>query len=256
MKKRTIVISKRILPLKANIWDAGSDETLIYVGGSADTKDTVIELVENLLIKNVDRNIVTFSFRGYEEKDYQPLQQQVIDLMEILNWTINNLSSKIILVATSMGVYSTVFAVTNSEYNQNNIQKAIFIDPADYYTSGSNIVCLCNTWSGCEKFAPTKEIASDLLKGDLCNLKVDVVNFTIRNYTKDGYVDEKFRGTDNPKCFKRLNAEMVKRFYFNVEVKNRGKYLEVNNIPHAFVRDGNVKENIKNLASILVRILL
>jgi len=85
------------------------------------------------------------------------------------------------------------------------------------------------------------------------DVKVDVVNFTLRNYTKKGYAMD--RGKDDPNNFERLNNKMVKSFYDKTPIKNRGKYIEINRIPHAIMRDGNVKENVKKVGDLLFKLI-
>lgn len=110
---------------------------------------------------------------------------------------------------------------------------------------------------GAQEFAPDKPVVSDLLTGIQGNAIVDVVHLTLQNYGAGGYLDDKFegRGINNLAGSPRLNTTMVKGFINKTPRNNRGQYLEVGNIPHAILRDGNIDQNIQKVLNIVSTLL-
>lgn len=111
------------------------------------------------------------------------------------------------------------------------------------------------SWNGIESYNPDDNLASDLLLKIGSDIKISLINFTIRNFTKDGYVNVKERHIDNPECFVRLNNDMKMAFWDKTPKQNREKYIEINKVPHAFMRDGNIEKNIEELVEILLKIV-
>lgn len=202
---------------------------------------------------NPDYQVVTFSFRGVEQKKKVVLRNQVEDLKEVIDFLISDGHKDITILCTSMGAFSTCFALTDDDC-KNYITKAIFLDPADYELSTIDAEEQ-HTLSGADKYAFTSAIASSLLAKVSGGVIIDVAHLTIHNYGPDGYAEPENRGNDNPQLKPRLNTRMVKAFYERTPSKNRGQYIEIADIPHAFVRDGNIEQNVSKLTLSLTQLL-
>jgi len=48
---------------------------------------------------------------------------------------------------------------------------------------------------------------------------------------------------------------MIKFFYNNLPRNNRGRYIEVSNIPHGINRDGNIHANKLGVSKLVVKLL-
>lgn len=240
-------------PIKINYFDyKNSNDAIVIIGGTGDHKDYFNDLAIQLLEK-CHKIIVEFSFRGYEEGKFITLKQQVLDLREVASFLISEKNiQNINLVCTSAGAYSASYMLVDKEFS-NSVSKAIFIDPADYFIANENKYGEPSTWSGVDKFDVNFKTSSDLLTKIKSEVKVDVVYFTIRIYGKDGYSKDGVK--DNPKLFPRLNAQMVKKFFSNTPNRNKGQYIEVNNIPHAIKRDGDANKNIKRLSDLIYKLI-
>ncbi len=241
-------------PLKSLLWNNDSSDTLIIVGGSDDDRFTFKSLAKKLLKNGESSNIITFSFKGTEENISLPLKQQIEDLKTILKWVLKRYQGNITIICTSMGAYSTSHVLVESEFNK-RLNSAIFIDPADYYLSKDMKSDGGGTWNGLNKYQPKEITASSLLNNLDSKTKIHVINFTLRNYTKNGYVKKDIRHIDNKAYYQRLNNNMVKSFYNNTPKNNRGEYIEDNTIPHAFNRDGNIENNVISLTKLIQKIL-
>lgn len=254
MQSDEFKITSEKTPLKLSVWDNSFYFTILFVGGSGDTREKLKPLIEKLIDLGLKYNFISFSFRGVEENQLQPLKNQIDDLKEILSWTTKKQYKNLIIVCTSMGAYSTTNILVDSNTSQ-SIKKVIFIDPADYYIRSDDKIDGGGTWSGNESYDPIDNTASTILKNINSNVIVDVINFTIRNYMKNGYELPEKRHIDNPTNVERLNNLMVKSFYNNTPSRNRGDYIENNTLPHAFLRDGNIENNLNILGGILAKLL-
>ncbi|MFZ2025807.1 MAG: hypothetical protein WAV30_00785 [Microgenomates group bacterium] len=233
--------------------DTTSSSYILIVGGSGDSKDSYDELIHRLIPLVPQQAIVTFSFRGVEEKIDMPLSQQIQDLKDVIGGLKNRESVSI--VATSNGAFSVAHLLGDPEWGK-VIRSVVLLDPADHYGDTQETVRSSRTWTGTDIYAPTRKTTSILMGEITSDVVVHVVNFTLRNYGKDGYTDEEVRGIDDPARFARLNNDMVASFYSNMPEKNKGNYIEDNTIPHAFMRDGDVEKNMTTILSLLKRTVL
>lgn len=229
-----------------------TERVLIIIGGSGMVRSQFKNIVKLLINKNLNSDIATLSFRGTETNNKRPGIQQFIDLKELLDYLLEKNKAEISIVCTSMGAISTTLTATMKRYGK-YINNIIYLDPADYPKAKnfSNV----STWTGFANFSGREKTLSSELTKLNPNTKVNVVFFTIRNFGKDGYTSENLRGKDNPKLFTRLNKEMVNYFYSRTPKKNRGEYIELNKISHAFVRDGNVQANEKRVVNLILRLI-
>lgn len=209
---------KATLPLRINFFDRNAPQTMIVIGGSADTKEKFTNLIERF--PEDKYNFVTFSFRGYEEQAYLSIKQQQDDLLEVLQWVISKGYQDLILIVTSLGAYAAIYALLNQTVNK-YIHRVILVDPADYYLEPDKICDQAYSWNGSQPYQPTTTTISTLLAQIPAHIKIDVLNLLLRNFTKEGYVAPELRSQNNPGCVPRLNPEMVKAFYTNTPEKNR-----------------------------------
>lgn len=234
--------------------DKSSSAVMLFVGGSGDSKDSYTKLMEQLTITFPHYKFITFSFQGVEEGIDNFLSLQIQDLKEVLYDIFNDKHVEITLIATSNGAFSTSHILVDKQFNP-FIKNAILLDPADYFIDGAVTVKNARTWTGLQKYAPSNPTTATLLNKITSDVRVNVVNFTIRNYGEKGYVEKQERGVDNDKKYSRLNNEMVRSFYKNIPKENRGLYIEDNTLPHAFMRDGNLKKNIQRITEIILQCL-
>ena len=243
-------------PLFVNYYkkDGKDDRVLVFVGGSGDDRNKFENLVALLHERGLSYGIVTFSFRGIETGKEFPTGQQYYDLRELVEYLVSKKhKKKISIVCTSMGAISTTLIAVDKQFNR-YLHKIIFLDPADYPKIGKKEP-ESKTWAGTDKFESKRAVLSNKIKNINSNVKVDVVNFLLRNFGKSGYAPVGQRGGDNPKLYSRLNNDMVKAFYKNTPAKNKGKYVEDRKLPHAFLRDGNVKANEIGASELIYRLL-
>jgi len=257
---KTYIINKtEKLPIKINYLNLkkNSNSLILFIGGSGDTKDDFNPLIEELQERINNYNFASFSFKGIEENKIFPLSNQTNDLKEVLKFFINKNINKFILIATSAGAYSTCEILGSNEFNK-LIKKVILIDPADYYVEEAKKLKIYNTWSGSDEFKPTNRLVSCELFSIKGNFKIDVIHLTLKNYGNHDYIEKDFskRGKSFPNAFPRLNTMMVKNFYETIPEKNKGKYLEIDNIPHGIFRDGKINQNILKVVNMLQEILI
>lgn len=232
-----------------------SSSCILLVGGSGDSKDSYDELVYKLLPLVPMDTIVTFSFRGVEEGLDMPLYQQIQDLKDVMTELKSRSIDSVKIVATSNGAFSVAHLLIDPEWAK-MIQSVILLDPADHYCATQETLKTSHTWTGIDLYDPTQKTTSSLMGEIASDTTVHVINFTLRNYGKDGYVKTELRGVDDPHKYARLNNAMVSSFYEHTPQKNRGKYIEINTLPHAFMRDGDKEKNITTVISILKRTIL
>jgi hypothetical protein len=135
------------------------------------------------------------------------------------------------------------------------VAQAIFLDPADYYITEQGRQLEADTWSGNMLYNPSELTLSQTLETLTGKCMIHVIGFTIRNSLGNHYALPELRHIDNPEQMTRLNQDMVKAFYQNAPKTNRGKYLTNNKIPHAFKRDGNIEQNLSEIAKIIKSLL-
>lgn len=234
--------------------DEMRERCLLLVGGSGDTVERFAPLV-SLLSKRLFRHtICTFTLSNSCNEGESLLENQVGELDEVMKQLISQSKfAKLDLFCTSMGAYAAVKILTNPGYSQ-LFEKVIFFDPADYYLSSSFGSADGElTWSGYMEYLPGEPVVSGELKGYEGEAMIHVVHLTVRNHGSKGYVKKKHeeRGKDEPGAYPRLNTEMVKKFFENTPEKNRGKYVEISDLPHGFIRDGDIQTNLIKVADII-----
>lgn len=235
--------------ISLNHYNYGSDRVLVLVGGSGDNKEKLAPFVEQLEQLSLALDYVTFTFCGNDTDVEHPIHQQEDELERLLEWVQPKYKS-IVIVCTSAGAFSTslILAKSNQKYT---IERAIYLDPADYPLDSA----VWEGWNGHSEYNPSGPTASTKLAEVQGGVVIDVIYFTIRNFSVDGYVEPGKRGIDHPSLFTRLNGEMVRSFYNNTPERNQGYYLELPNLPHAFLRDGEVVQNIGTLADLIAALL-
>lgn len=161
---------------------------------------------------------------------------------------------KITVVCTSAVAFSTSLALASGRYS-GFVQHALFMDPADYSLESAKQIDPYAI-SGLQPYSmPGDSAATVLQRITDPTLSVDVVFFTIRNFGHSGHVTPSLRGTDDPQLYTRLNKTMVQSFYGNTPAANRGQFLELHNVPHAFVRDGTIAFNIQSIVNAVTGLL-
>jgi hypothetical protein len=232
---------------------------LILVGGAGDTAERFQALADLLSQRLPKYTICACSLSQSCADGVSLLDAQEAELVDIFsNLTRTQPYSSYTLWCTSMGAYTTVRILMHPLYSQ-KIDHVIFFDPADYYISDTfSDPNQEITWSGYQKYKPEKPVISYELTKYEGMAVIDVVHLIVRNYSSMGYVHSDYakRGEDSTNGFSRLNTEMVKKFYENVPPRNKGTYTEINNLPHGFIRDGNIKQNLENVAKIVAKLIL
>lgn len=231
---------------------------LLLVGGSGDTAERFTPLVSLLSKQLPQHTVCTFTMSSSCQNGESLLEKQAKELGEVMEQLkSNNKFTKFDLFCTSMGAYAAVKVLTNPTYSQ-LFDKVIFFDPADYYLSSSFGSADGElTWSGYMEYVPNESLISDELKQYQGDAKIDVVHLTLRNHCFEGYIDEKYedRGKDHSEAYPRLNTKMVKNFYENTPTNNRGTYTEVGDLPHGFIRDGDIQKNLARVADVVTELV-
>lgn len=238
--------------------DEVREKCLLLVGGSWDTAERFIPLVSLLNKRLSQHTICTFTMSSSCKDGESLLGKQAAELGEVMEKLISQQRFvKYDLFCTSMGAYAVVKALINPVHSH-VFNKVIFFDPADYYLS-SNFGSADGelTWSGYMEYLPTEPLVSDELKKYRGEATIHVAHLTVRNHGSGGYVGAKYedRGKDHPEAFPRLNTEMVKKFYESTSLKNRGRYVEVGGLPHGFIRDGDIQDNLVKVADLIAELL-
>lgn len=228
------------------------------VGGSGDTANKIQPLADLLSEKLPNHTICSFSLSQGSEEGTSVLDSQSQQLVEVIaELSSSHRFASYDLFCTSMGAYPAVKLLLDPQFSR-LIRRAIFFDPADYYLSANfSDPDKEFAWSGSQDYSPIEPVISDELTKYRGEATIDVVHLTIRNYSSGGYVHDDYgkRGEDTPSAYPRLNTSMVKRFYDSTPAQNRGKYLEVNNLPHAISRDGKVSENLSKVSDLVQELL-
>lgn len=233
------------------------EKCLVLLGGVGDPAEIFEPLVKLLNHRLPDLIICTFTF-SQKSETISLLQQQSKELEEVLDELIaRGEFNEIDLWCTSMGAYSTLKAITNPKYN-GYLKHAILFDPADYYLNDqAHSVDDEFTWSGYQHYNPESPTISQSLSNISSNIIVDVTHLIVKNHNQSGYLDNEYhlRNRNNPNGYPRLNTEMVKQFYKNLPFKNSGKYQEIDHLPHAIFRDGDINYNLTTIANQLIEAL-
>lgn len=236
------------------------NQCLVLVGGSGDTAENLTPLTDALSQKLSNYTICSFGLSNQVEDGQNLLEVQSTELEEIFAKlsTKHNFSSYTVF-STSMGAYSTVRILNNDQFSK-LIESVIFLDPADYYTSDELKFADANseiTWAGYADYLPTESVISTELKNYRGKATIHVVHHILRNYGQNNYLEtnKQKRGLDNPLGYPRLSTKMIKNYYTSIPKSNQGKYLEVPNLPHAILRDGNISSNIDLVVKIVWKLL-
>lgn len=235
-----------------------NEKCLVLIGGVGDPAEIFEPLVAKLASRLPDHTICTFTF-SQKSSDISLLNLQSNELSEVLNQLIIHHDFKTLdLWCTSMGSYATVNVLIDPTYSK-HVTHAIFFDPADYYLDDLAMdVEQETTCSGYQDYHPTSPTISTQMSKLASKTIVDVVHLSVRNHGRSGYIEAEYsrRNIDNPTGFTRLNTRMVKSFYNNTPLINRGRYLEINKLPHAIFRDGDVEYNLQTITDHVVTTVL
>lgn len=234
--------------------DSLTRNVIVLVGGYGDDKDTFNPLVTALKkeLPNSD-TLVTFSFSS-KEGCVPTFTNQINDLRLFLKHLLKETAVETFtIICTSDGAVSSTYALFDPDL-KDKINKVIYLDPAIYYTSSldqePDFI-----WHGFVEYAPEEEVIGDLFGEYEFDATLDVVHLIIKNYNPTGYAEDlRDRGEDNPKMHTRLSTNMVESFYMSIPDKTKGKYIELNGVPHAFMRDGDVESNIEELVKLLIKL--
>lgn len=237
-------------PINALISRGTGSKVAVFVSGSGDTKDS-FEPIANLLSDQNKISLLSFSFRGRETDKKYPPEQQIADLKEVVDYLMEEGFSEVSLVPTSMGFVSVAKILSDNKY-QDLWGNVLMLDPADYPKDHSR-----GTWSGKDQFIKDKPLYSDYLESIGGNYKVNLVFFSLRNFTENykDYTNEQ-RGIDNENAFSRLNIDMTRNIYDAIPQNNQGDFVIDKSLPHAFSRDGNPDRNHKVIADYIRQFIL
>ncbi len=231
----------------------GSSSCLILVGGTGDTKERYASLAVllNQALPSISICATTLTEKPSLQETLTLQQEELVEVCHEL--ADKHQVDSIHIYATSMGAYSTCFLLANTEYS-NKLRQVIFYDPADYYLDNNSEEY---TWTGFAEYSPGRAVVSSLLKNVSGRALVHVVHLTLRNYGPSGYSTGNYveRGRAEASLFPRLNSKMVKTFYTNLPEKNRGEYLEVNDVPHGFIGDGDIPQNLGKITATVESLL-
>lgn len=231
----------------------------LIVGGLGDRGEDYSELIRILKSQLTQYTFCTFTLSQSASSNDELLAIQTRELEEVVTDLIHKDSFETITIYTSsMGAFATTQLIVNPKCG-NYVNRVLYFDPADYYLEGNATKSSGSvTWSGHEDFNPERPTVSSLLLNMQGDMKIDVVHFTIKNYGPMGYYGDNFldRGVGHADCFPRLNTQMVKSFYLNTPIPNRGRYLELDNLPHGYFRDGYLEKNLITLDQSIRKILL
>lgn len=236
-------------PIPVSIYEKSLDKVIIFVSGSGDSKQNFYPIIKSVR-DNVEHTLVCFSFRGRETDKNYDRAQQVQDLKDVINHLIEGGYKEIILVPFSMGFLSVSSILSTNIYSK-CITDVIMFDPADYPTDGSR-----GTWSGSDKFDSDLELYSDGLENIEGDFKINIIFFGLRNFDPANKPrTNKERGVDKPDFATRLNIKMSKNIHNQIPEKNRGKFIIDPRLPHAFLRDGNIERNIKDISNYIKKFI-
>lgn len=225
-----------------------SQQVIIVVGGDGDSKEYLAPF-NKALSESIKMPIISFSYSMEHILTLEDMEVSTLELKEVIKESEKSFPyRKIILVLTSSGSIPSTNCILDSEVN-GSIQRAIYLDPANYYTTKEGKSVMEECWKGAVEFNPIHPVISDKMKDISCGVIIDVVPFTIRNTYGNRYVEEEKRGIDHEGLYTRINVEATKAFYLSTPESNRGRYLEIDSVPHGFLRDGDISKNIETLVS-------
>ena len=225
------------------LWEKDPKRIVVFICGSGDVKESFIPIAE--MVRG-DNSLASFSFRGRETDNEYPPEQQAKDLVDVLRHLRDEGYTEIVLAPTSAGFISVALLTGDTELLK-IIKGIIMFDPADYPLDASR-----GTWSGMNDFNPNSPLLSTMLDKISQKTVVNVVFFGLKNINEpleDFYnKPPNRRGKDLENGYTRLNQKMSENIYESIPEHARGDFVINKTIPHAFSRDGDVRQNIKDLA--------
>lgn len=247
-------MSESLRYLKPVYIDNQSQSLVLFLSGDGATNDFE-SISKKLNEKNSSRDYLSFVYRGSEGDFSQSLNTIIEDSTTVVQQLFLKYR-RVHLVCTSTGAVPTVFLLNDTVWKE-KIGTVVLLDPADYYIPTSEDTQLFGNyqWGGAAVYSPTQKTVSDMLLEYKGNAKIHVVGFTLRNTNGTSYYSHESRHLDHKHGFPRMNQEMVRAFYNKTPPQNRGEYLLLNDVPHAYVRDGLVEKNILALTELIARLL-
>jgi hypothetical protein len=224
---------------------------IIFVGGYGDSKDYHSKPLMRLSA-SLQMNVYSFSFRDGKNATFS---SQINDLIDLCIYLLEKKDVKELkIICTSDGAASSTFVLLDKRI-ESFISVILFLDPAVYYLDDIPTRPL-DDWKGFQDFLPKKKMYGEVLKEANFNAVLHVIHFSLRNYSSQGYVDDPLtRGLDIPTKYSRMNKASIKHFYECIPLKNKGVYREVSNLPHAYMRDGEIANNINNVVQLISSLL-
>jgi len=228
------------------------EKLIILIDGDGGNRLELRPLAKFLSEEIEGSNIAAISFERMEtDMQFPTPDTQLLNLREIISKIKEILKIKEMnLVATSTGAISAVLAIVNGD--NLGIKNVILLDPADYVLVNQSSH-LGQTWDGNQIYPKDKETFSTLLKNTQHNIKIHVINFILRNCINGKYGTD--RGFDYPEGHSRLNNDMVRYFYIRTPDINKGIYIKDIKLPHAFLRDGDIKSNLNVIKKYIIEII-
>lgn len=237
--------------LEYTLYRAKNSHVVIFFNGDGARGDFQ-NIPEQLISLRLNYDYVTFYYRGVREGKERSINDYIIDAQELLeHFRADRDYTSYVFIATSAGA-SVVANIVPEPIVP--VSQVILIDPADYYVSPIGSTGL--TWDGESEYLPENPVFSDSMKSiDSSVEKVDVIGFSLKNTLNHQYAPHEKRHIDQEGYYSRLNQQMVRAFYDKVPDVQKGKFRSVNEIPHAFMRDGNIRKNIRSLVRLLTNLL-
>ncbi len=231
-----------------------SQSLVLFLSGDGMTNDFE-GISKRLNEENSAHDYLSFTYRGSEEDIIQSLPTIIEDSDTIAKQFFTKYK-EVHLVCTSTGAVPSIFLLCNPEWNA-KIRKVVFLDPADYYMPTSNDTQLVGNypWGGAAAYSPTHKTVSNMLLEYNGSALIHVAGFTLRNTNGESYYPSEMRHLDHEGGFPRMNQEMVKAFYEKIPTQNKGEYLTLNDVPHAYVRDGMIEKNLSVLTELITELL-
>lgn len=231
-----------------------SQALVLFLSGDGTTNDFEA-ISKKLNERNSTYDYFSFVYRGSESNFSQSLSS-IIEDSTVIATQLFIKYKEIHLVCTSTGAVPLIFLLCNPELNP-KIRKVVLLDPADYYLPTRNDTQLVGKylWGGAAAYSPTHETVSDMLLEYEGNAKIHVVGFTLRNTDGTNYYPVEKRHLDHEGGSPRMNQEMVKAFYNKTPTQNKGKYVMLKDVPHAYVRDGDIENNTSILTELIAGLL-
>lgn len=248
------IMTETLQYLKSIYINNHSPSLVLFLSGDGTTNDFEA-ISKKLNERNSTFDYLSFVYRGSESNFSQSLSS-IIEDSKVIATQFFIKYKEIHLVCTSTGAVPLIFLLCNPKLNP-KIRKVVLLDPADYYLPTSNDTQLVGNypWGGAAAYSPTHETVSDMLLEYEGNAKVHVVGFTLRNTDGTNYYPVEKRHLDHNVGYPRMSQEMVKAFYNKIPTQNKGKYVMLKDVPHAYVRDGDIENNTSILTELVAGLL-